>query len=145
LNCHYLGCSSFIRLSCRHIGHHASIDIWAHHGKGAARLIGGSLNTVQAMSEQAESHIFLMGHDHRKSLGMTSKLTLSGNGQSLRLVDKKQVYARTGSFLRGYVPNKVSYVADRNLNPTDLGVIKIELIGTAKQGDNFKVDIHASL
>lgn len=145
LHCRYLGCSSFIRLSFRHKKHHASIDIWAYHGKGAARLVGGSLNTVQQMGEQAEADIYLMGHDHRKSVGMASKLRLSGNGENLKLLNKKQLYARCGSFLIGYAENKASYITDKNLNPTDLGVIKIELTGTAKQDMNFKVDIHASL
>ena len=53
LDCKYLGVSSFIRLAfcCtkRKKGKttNNTIDIWAHHGKGAARLVGGSINRVQ--------------------------------------------------------------------------------------------------
>src|ERR1041384_639566 len=51
LECKYLGVSSFIRLSFQPIERSGplSIDIWAHHGQGASRLLGGSLNRVQQM------------------------------------------------------------------------------------------------
>lgn len=148
LEARYLGVSSFIRLTLKYRAHSASIDIWAHHGKGASRLIGGSLNRVQQMGESAEADIYLMGHDHKKSVGLVTKLTLSeGNGQ-IKLRHKKQLYARTGSFLKGYENNKISYVADMALSPTDLGVVKIELTPkrdqTNKQ-DRFYIDIHASI
>jgi len=149
LECKYLGVSSFIRLSFRQIERNtkSSIDIWAHHGKGGARLIGGSLNKVQQMGENAEADIYLMGHDHKKSAGLVTKLALK-SGRSLKLHHKKQLYARTGSFLKGYEDNRVSYVADMGLSPTDLGVVKIELTPrrTCKgDEDIFYIDIHASI
>ena len=83
LGCKYLGCTAFIRLvlspdTKRNDGR--SIDIWAYHGKGAARLVGGSLNTVQQMCEQAESDVYLMGHDHKKSIATITRLKLNGGG-----------------------------------------------------------------
>jgi predicted phosphodiesterase len=141
----YLGCSAFIRLSFEYRNKHASLDVWAHHGKGAARLIGGSLNTVQTMGEQAEADIYLMGHDHKKSIGLTSKMKIAQCLGNYTLVQKKQIYARTGSFLRGYVPDKCSYVADACLNPTDLGVVKIEMTPRRLHGESLSIDIHASI
>lgn len=158
LCCKYLGVSAFIKISLRYTaenkqkpqGHY--IDIWAHHGKGAARLIGGSLNKVQQMAEAAEADIYLMGHDHKKSIGMMSRLRLSNSRKNVHLTSRKQVFARTGSFLRGYVDGKPSYVAWGAMNPTDLGVIKLELTPkrSGKKVDGVKVDerhidIHASL
>jgi hypothetical protein len=145
LGCKYLGVSAFIRLSFRYGKTSRSVDIWAHHGKGAARLIGGSLNTVQQMGEAAEADVYLMGHDHKKSAGMTSKLMLSGAGGDVKVVHKKQVYARTGSFLRGYVDGKQSYVADMGLNPTDLGVVKITLTAKKLGDDAFDMDLSATI
>jgi predicted phosphodiesterase len=148
LDCKYLGVSSFIRLMIFEGNHQTSVDIWAHHGKGAARLIGGSLNRVQQMGEAAEADIYLMGHDHKKSVGMTTKLRLGGTKGTLNLAHKKQLYVRTGSFLKGYENDKRSYIVDSAMNPTDLGVVKIELTPERKYQDNkdiYQLDIHASI
>ncbi len=150
LGCQYLGVSAFIRLIFKHTGRGNttnSIDIWAHHGKGAARLIGGSLNRVQQMMEAAEASIYLMGHDHKKSVGLVTRLSLRGQN-GLRLHHDKKLFARTGSFLKGYESGEASYIADSAMNPTDLGVIKIELTPRREQrGDvDFSyIDIHASI
>lgn len=152
LNTTYLGCSSFVRLSFHlptQTSHtRTSIDIWAHHGLGAARLVGGSINRVQQMGEIAEADILLMGHDHKKSVAMVNRLRLSSGNGVVRLSHRKVLMARTGSFLRGYVPGEASYVTDKMLNPTDLGTVKIEL--TPKRDrtdgdDRFYIDVHASI
>ena len=124
LGCPYLGVSAFVRLILNYHGCQTPVDIWAHHGRGAARLIGGSLNRVQQMGEAAQADIYLMGHDHKKSVGMTSKLVLS---HDMRLCERKQVYCRTGSFLKGYEDGKSSYVADAAYAPSDLGTVRIEI------------------
>lgn len=85
-----------------------------------------------------------MGHDHKKSVGLVTKLKLNHGGRGLRLCHKKQLYARTGSFLKGYEDDKISYVADMALSPTDLGVVKIELT-PKRAGEVFYIDIHASI
>jgi len=153
LGCKYLGGNAFIRLSFSHGSKRTAIDIWAHHGKGASRLCGGSINSVENMCNTADADIYLMGHDHRKSVAMKTRLTLTGNN-GLTLSHKKILLGRTGSFLKGYVPDKPSYIVKAALSPTDLGVVKIELTpkrkveqiaGTKKRVDCFYVDIHASI
>lgn len=148
----YLGVSSFVRLSFSSSTKHkstSSIDIWAHHGKGASRLIGGSLNKVQQMGEAANADIYLMGHDHKKSVGLLTKLELTqGGSNGIKLHHKKQLYARTGSFLKGYEQNTASYIADGAMSPTDLGVVKIELTPRRiREGgkETEYIDIHASI
>jgi hypothetical protein len=149
LKCKYLGCTSFVRLSfCLHGNVRVGLDIWAHHGKGASRLVGGSLNTVQQMAEKAEADIYLAGHDHKKSVAPITRLKIVQGGKRIRLSHRKIILARTGSFLRGYVPNKKSYVVDKDLNPTDLGVVKIEMTprrDCSDHGDIAWIDLHASI
>jgi len=70
LTCKYLGVATFIRLGFSYCNKRASIDIFAHHGKGAARLIGGDLNRIQQMGEQAQADVYLMGHSHKKNVGI---------------------------------------------------------------------------
>jgi len=150
LGAKYLGVSAFIRLTLKQIHdkskHSSSVDIWAHHGKGASRMAGGSLNAVEHMAGAAEADIYLMGHDHKKSVAYSTRLYLGESNRGVpSLKQRKILLARTGSFLRGYVPGKVSYVADRMLNPSNLGTVKIEL--TPRQnakGDRY-IDIHASV
>ena len=146
LKCKYLGVSSFIRLLFPNnkSGRTYAIDIWCHHGKGAARLAGGSINTVEQMCGIADADIYLMGHDHKKGAVPLSRLYL----QNDRLRQKKILLGRTGSFLRGYVPDQPSYVARGQMKPCDLGVIKIELTPrrNKKNGeDDYYVDIHCSV
>ena len=152
MKCKYLGVSSFIRLvfksGTKHSGKIA-IDIWAHHGRGGARKVGGSLNRVEDMLMAGNANIYLMGHDHRKSCAYVPTMELSkGGGNNLKLHQKKKLIARTGSFLKGYVPDKKSYIADLALNPADLGVIKIELTPRREyigKSDTTYVDIHTSI
>lgn len=150
LNTKYLGCSAFIRLSFQgHGTNKTCLDIWAHHGRGASRLTGGSLNTVEQMVMIADADIYLMGHDHRKGVALRNKLVLTGNNPA-KIANKKILMARTGSFLKGYVPGEPSYIAHAQLTPTDLGVVKIELTPKRERDrkageDRFFVDIHASL
>lgn len=144
LKCKYLGVSSFVRLSFPFKHKSACVDMWVHHGRGASRLAGGSINTVEQMSGIAEAQIYLMGHDHRKSVAMKSRL----HRADTKLCMKKVLLGRTGSFLRGYVDEQPSYVARASMIPTDLGVIKIELTPRRSQkcdGDDYYIDLHASL
>jgi len=148
LNTKYLGVSSFIRLAFTYGHKHASVDIWAHHGKGASRLVGGSLNSVEQMSEISNAQIHLMGHDHKKSVGFKTSLYLSDSKFGVKLNQKKVLLGRTGSFLKGYVDNAPSYIAKGAMSPTDLGVLKIELTPKRDQKNNndaFYIDIHCSI
>lgn len=156
LNCKYLGVASFIRLSVQRksSSSRAALDILAHHGKGSGRLLGSGINTVQQMGEVGQADIYLMGDNHQKSLAYSDKLRLVGDGKGLHVRSRKQLFCRTGSFLKGYEDGKASYVTDKFLNPTNLGVVKIEITprrideGRGKEGnryDEFYLDIHASL
>lgn len=151
LDCRYLGVSSFIALSLKYDQHHTHrIIIWAHHGLSGGRTLGASINKIEHMLKVAQADIYLMGHDHKKHIAMENILTLpiNTNNGELTLSAKKILMARTGSFLKGYVPNQRSYVVDSALSPTDIGVIKIEM--TPKRFKKEKVeerfvDLHASL
>ena len=130
MKCQYLGVNSFIRLSFVYGSKRTSLDIFAHHGKGASRLIGGSLNSVEHMVSNAEADIYLMGHDHQRNAGKLSRLHLRGGGDRLVLKDKTMILARTGSFLRGYMPDHQSYVVRGAMKPSDIGYLKIILTPT---------------
>ena len=152
LDCKYLGVCGLIRLNFTIGGRNTTLDIFAAHGKGAARLLGGSLNTVQQMSDIADCDVYLQGHDHQKIEGFRRRLYLQKANGTMRIRARKILFARTGSFLKGYVPDKPSYITKGLLPPTDIGVIKIELTprrkSETKEGkvsSNFYIDIHCSI
>lgn len=144
----YLGVATFIRLHFNYYGGKTSLDIWAHHGAGGGRLPGSSLNRVVQMSESADADLYFMGHTHGKSLGFVPKLVLKNTKNGVRLKHKRQLFARTGSFLKGYEPGYASYVADAAMNPTDLGFVKITMTPKRVTTDGvkeFSIDLKATL
>jgi hypothetical protein len=149
LNAKYLGVSTLTRLRFVHATRNTamSLDIFAHHGLGGGTP-SASVGRVDKMTANAEADIYLQGHDHKKWVDFDQKLVLAQGGGSLRLRDKKILKARTGSFLRGYVPGEASYVTDGCYRPADIGVVKIEL--TPKRDrrggeDSCHIDLHASV
>ena len=144
LKCRYLGVSAFIRLGFRRSTSWTSIAVWAHHGKGASRLMGGSLNRVEQMAEAADADIYMMGHDHKAVTGKTCKLQLVSHHSKLRLTHRTQLMIRTGSFLNGYVDGKNSYVADAALKPTNLGAPQIRIVPKRRAVDGVE-DVHIEM
>lgn len=146
----YLGACTFIYLELELYGHKTAVRIFAHHGRGSARLTGGSINKVQQMAEIAEADIYMMGDDHKMVGGTSSRLTLVPFKGHLYLKERKMVYLRTGSFLKAYEPDRASYVVDALLNPTTLGApsIKISLSrggGSKDKHGPFKVDFKTTI
>ena len=151
LDCQYLGVSSFISLQMASKTKHTTglaCDIWAHHGRSGGRLPGGTINSVGRMMDVAEADIYLCGHDHQKGVVNVSKLRLQRGPDSVRVVHRKILLGRTGSFLKGYEEGVSSYVVDAAMRPSDLGTLKIEITPRRnKKGgvDHTDLDIHASI
>ena len=149
MRCFYLGVNGFVRLSFSQIkrpNSRFSIDIFAHHGRGAARLIGSSLNNVEQMVSTAEADIYCMGHDHKLNAAKISRLHLVNGGDKLQLKDKTMLLARSGSFLRGYIPDHQSYVVRGAMKPAEIGYLKITLTPQRikkanKESYNVKIEV----
>lgn len=125
MGCKYLGVSSFIRLCLEKDGQSRSVDVWAHHGLGGGRKIGTSISKMEDLTRMADARIYLMGHDHKRQVAMTSRLSLSNGNTGLNLQSQNIVMARTGSFLKGYENEKPSYITDACMPPSDLGAVTI--------------------
>ena len=132
LDTRYLGVASFLGITLDAHGRRTTLEVWAHHGKGAARLAGGSINRVIVMQEQAEADLYCMGHDHKKSATPGVRLTRSHGKDGAVVRHREQFFIRTGSFTKAYEDGVSSYATDGNMNPTQMGVIKIIL--TLKSG-----------
>lgn len=135
----YLGVCSFVRLTFETHGRRATRDVFAHHGAGAARLVGGSLNRVAQMAEGAEADIFAMGHDHKRgAVPGQPRLFLKTTKAGLDLESREPVILRTGSFLKSFEPNRSNYNVDACRPPSSLG--HVELIVTVKRHRTVEED-----
>ena len=133
LGAKFLGVCSFIRLSLRfkeRPNTNASLDIFAHHGKGGGNLPGSTFNTIEKMSSTADADFYLMGHDHKKgAVPSTPRLRLlsSSSNSELRVRERTPWLGRTGSFLKAYEPDRVSYNVDAGRSACALGWIEFEI------------------
>lgn len=127
LDCPYLGVSSFIRLRFVYRSKEASLDVWAHHGAGAGRLLGGSINRVDQMREHAQADIYVMGHDHKRCVVPSNpRLYLDHHSKAgLRVLSQQQWLVRSGSFLKSYTPGERSYNVDAARGPCSLGHVEL--------------------
>lgn len=123
----YLGVCSFIRIYFDSCGRYASRDIFAHHGMGASRMIGGSLNRVAQMLEGAEADWVVMGHDHKKgAVPGTPRLRLSHSSRSgLKVEQRESWIIRSGSYLASYEDGVTNYNVDACRTPASLGHVEL--------------------
>jgi predicted phosphodiesterase len=145
LNTKYLGVVACIRLKFAYENHVAHIDVYAHHGKGAARLLGGSLNRLCQVAESFDCDLFLMGHDHKDPAGKNPRMKLSEAVGNLALVERTQLFVRTGSFLRGYIDGEASYVADAAMNPSYIGATEVSFIPSRPRNTTLRIEMHATI
>lgn len=129
LGAKYLGVCSFVRLTFNTHGRYVCRDIFAHHGMGAARMIGGSLNRVQQMAEGAEADIYCMGHDHKRGgVPAQTRLFLSHRGgEELHVEQREPILVRSGSFLASYRDGQVNYNVDNCRAPSSLGHVEVHV------------------
>lgn len=148
----YLGVCSFIRISFVFDGKpntRASLDIFAHHGKGGGSLPGSTFNTLEKMSTTAVADFYLMGHDHKKGcVPSTPRLILNGSGgKELTVRERVPWLGRTGSFLKSYEPGRVSYNVDAGRSPSTLGWIEFEITPRRKKAggdDHIYFDVRGT-
>jgi len=139
MGCKYLGVSSFVRLTlalgksthCR-----KTFDLFAHHGKGAARLVGGSFNRVAQLDEVAVADAYIMGHDHKRGvLPATPRLMLEDCRGTLTVKERTGWIIRSGSFLKAYQDGRRSYNVDAARAGCSLGWTELELTMKLSQGN----------
>lgn len=129
LGCQYLGVSCFVRMYLDVSGCQQALDIWAHHGAGASRLPGGSINRVENMREHAAADMYIMGHDHKRmAVPATPRLFLAHSSKTgLELRQRHQWLIRSGSFMTSYRDGEVNYNVDCGRGPCSLGHVEMIL------------------
>lgn len=140
LMCHeletkYLGVKSFIELIFRIDEHHSNkVIICCHHGEPGGRRSMSSVGKLENMAHTHDADIILQGHDHRKNhievetIGITHTQMGKPN-----VIQKTKYCARTGGFLKGYVDQHQSYIADGNMPPNSLGNVEFHITPKLKR------------
>lgn len=131
LGCRFLGVSTLLRIHFNFGNKRtADLDIFAHHGKGGGGLPGSQFNTIEKMAQTAEADIYLMGHTHAKGcIPSSPRLRLSNTARKpyVTLDERTPWLGRTGSFLKSYEPDRVSYNVDAGRSACALGWIEFEI------------------
>ena len=145
LGCRFLGGSSLLRVVFNFGNKRdAYLDIFAHHGKGGGSLPGSQFNTIEKMAQTAEADIYLMGHTHAKGCIPSSprlRLMRSSHKPYIHLEERTPWLGRTGSFLKAYEPDRVSYNVDAGRSACALGWIEFELTYTrTEKGGHDRID-----
>lgn len=140
----YLGVCSFTRLTFETCGRRHTRDIFAHHGAGAARLVGGSLNRVQQMAEGAEADIYAMGHDHKKgALPGQPRLFLTTTKSGSFVEQREPILVRSGSFLESFRNGQVNYNVDACRPPSSLGHVEILITIRSKHDCSSEIEMRS--
>ena len=138
----YLTMDAYIRLRfIRKSGKHPKtrqFNIYAHHGWTGARTVGGRINRIQDLAKIFPNlDLYLMGHTHL--LGQAPPQVQLSVDQHLNVVEHVERFVFTGSFLRGYMPDAVSYIETKTLTPTSLGAPLIRI--QVGENDRIKVEV----
>lgn len=105
--------------------HHIKYVILARHGRGASRTNGADIMSLEKQNSGFIADLFLGGHSHKENCHPIPMLYPSKN---FDFVKQKIIwFIRGGSFLRGYIPGKVTYPELAEYNPLCTGWAEITL------------------
>jgi hypothetical protein len=111
-------------------------DIYCHHGWTGGRTKTGAIKSVGDLANiYSHANLYVMGHVHQ--LGLADERASLYINSNLDIKDNLQYFAFSGSFLRGYVKDSVSYVEEKGYRPNVLGALTVTI---TPQEDSFKVD-----
>jgi len=120
LGTRYLGTCCYIHHALYLHGGKTSISHVCHHGTtSSSRTVGGSVNALEHWSKAFTAHIYAMGHDHSSFVVPCTYTPLFGKVNNhtgeVEIVEHESWFVRSGSMLKGYIPNERSYIATKAL------------------------------
>lgn len=96
------------------------VRIGYHHGFGAAATAGGKMNALKKLTDQLVANLYICGHMHEKvSKGF---VRISANEDCSKITEMPYLGIVTGSYLKTYHHDVVSYGEIKGYPPTILGV-----------------------
>ncbi len=133
LNVKYLGWLALTRLFFRKAqssNDSRSLVMFSGHSGYTGQRAGGNLNRVEDLTASFNADIYLTGHSHqivvdkRNILALTKNKTITGD---YGLVEKSQVFAVCGSFLKSYKVGNISYPESKLMRTSRTGTITVSM------------------
>ena len=105
--------------SWKTIDHYFKYRFYTHHGAGFATTPGGKLNRLIRFMEYFDADIFFCSHVHDQK---GQRLVVIGaDEQCKKLIQKEKIGIISGSYLKTYAEDVISYGEQRGYYPTTLG------------------------
>jgi hypothetical protein len=157
----FLGTSAYVRLAFTQIARKTQKSqdrrgnclIWCHHGLGGGKRVSGPLNQLDQLPASWAGDIFLFGHHHKKVAAPIDyqEPVFQGHRGEASLRHRTRILACTGSFMKGYIPNRKlgqtprgGYVEQAALPPVALGGILVKVRPVWAE-DGFRLDMNVEL
>lgn len=115
----YMGIDGFLRLVFKRGRHRQRLDIYVHHGYGGGRSQTAGIKRCLEMAKIVEADVYAMGHFHQLDHKTTTWPLYYDNRGNLQ--ERIRHFFVTGGFIRGYVPEGMTYIEYKMLTPTLLG------------------------
>jgi len=108
------------------------IRVFAHHGAGFAQTPGGKLNKlIQAMHIARHADLVLLAHVHDETAKRL--VSLDCDEKCGKIVEHTQLGVITGSYLKTYSDETVTYAEQRLYSPVPLGAAVVEITPCQRQ------------
>jgi hypothetical protein len=108
----------------RSAGHaNQSFRVWCHHGAGAAQTKGGKINRLSSFMRNFDADIFFMGHVHDQ-MGCRLQV-LKADADCVKLRNREKIGVVSGSYLKTYAQDIISYGEQKGYEPTTLGAAHV--------------------
>lgn len=137
----YLGCPSLgtgSALVSYQFKSGSPLRMYVRHGEGSGQSFAAPLNQLERQMRAFTADIYLIGHHHKLVAGGAVKLTESPDAETqFAATDARLVGA--GSWLRGFMPNEVSYAEAGMMVPLATGAPIIK--ATRRKDGTFKVRV----
>jgi hypothetical protein len=127
----YSGYSAFLTLTFaerKNKRNRASLDVFAHHGSGAAQTGGGKLGRLEKNMAITDAPLVLMGHVHEQLSYSNVRLSKGRGKNKGKIVDKLQTGVVCGTYLRTYSQGHSGYGERAGYRATPLGSPIITII-----------------
>ena len=106
-----------------------SLTVFTRHGEGSGQTFASPLNALEKHMRAFIAQIYVLGHHHKSVAARAVRLT-EAPGTNTALVADDVLLVGAGSFLRGYMQDKVTYAEAGQMIPLATGapVVHIECV-----------------